>query len=54
MKTKKNIKTVESTILKLRAIREELSLELMNLNSNQIITFLKSKETLHSKSVWNK
>ena len=49
---KNNIKSEKSPIDQLRAIRDKVSLDIKDLNSEQLKDYLNKKETLHPKAIW--
>jgi uncharacterized protein YllA (UPF0747 family) len=54
MKTKKDNKKEKTLIDQLRDIRDKVSLEIENMNSEQLKAYLKKKELLHPTSPWQK
>ena len=52
MKTKEQ-KTI-SVNQELRDIRDSLSKEIMNMDTKQLLAYLKKKKTLHPESFWKK
>lgn len=52
MKDKEKIKTEKSYLEQLREIRDKLSLEMKDMNLDEIKRYIDSKETLHPKTVW--
>lgn len=53
MKTKE-IKKIKSTIEQLRDIREKISLDIQDMNFEELKKYIEKKLTLHPKSVWQK
>jgi hypothetical protein len=53
MKTKE-INKEKSLLAELRSIRDKISEELNGMTTDQIVEYLKSKKTLHPRSVWQK
>lgn len=52
MKTKDKIKSEKSLIDQLREIRDNVSLDIKDMNSEQLKDYLNKKETLHPKAIW--
>lgn len=53
MKTEEKYKT-KSTIEQLREIRDKISLEIKDLNFEQLKKYLEEKKTLHSVKLWSR
>ncbi len=47
-------KNKDSVLKELRNVRDKISDELKGKTTDQIVEFLKAKDTLHPKSVWQK
>lgn len=52
MKIKEKAKTENTTVQELREIRDRISLEIQDMNAEQLKVYFSKKKTLHSSKEW--